>query len=80
MLPGGRYAGQRLFELEKEHIWRKSWLFTYHADEILVATLAGAILTRVNWSPVNGCTPDLKIEQLKLSRFQHPSRQPTDQE
>lgn len=33
-LPGGRYTDQRFFDLEKEHIWRKSWLFAAHLDEI----------------------------------------------
>ena len=33
-LPGGRYTDPRFFELEKEHIWRKSWLFAAHIDEI----------------------------------------------
>ncbi len=33
-LPGGRYTDQRFFDLEKEHIWRKSWLFAAHIDEI----------------------------------------------
>jgi phenylpropionate dioxygenase-like ring-hydroxylating dioxygenase large terminal subunit len=33
-LPGGRYTDQRFFDLEKEHIWRKSWLLAAHIDEI----------------------------------------------
>ena len=33
-LPGGRYTDPRFFELEKAHIWRKSWLFAAHIDEI----------------------------------------------
>jgi phenylpropionate dioxygenase-like ring-hydroxylating dioxygenase large terminal subunit len=33
-LPGGRYTDQRFFDLEKEHIWRKSWLFAAHIDEV----------------------------------------------
>lgn len=33
-LPAGRYTDQRFFELEKAHIWRKSWLFAAHIDEI----------------------------------------------
>ncbi len=33
-LPGGRYTDPRFFELEREHIWRKSWLFAAHIDEI----------------------------------------------
>ena len=33
-VPGGRYTDPRFFELEKQHIWRKSWLFAGHIDEI----------------------------------------------
>ena len=33
-LPGGRYTDPRFYELEKEHIWRKSWLLASHVDEV----------------------------------------------
>jgi phenylpropionate dioxygenase-like ring-hydroxylating dioxygenase large terminal subunit len=33
-LPGGRYTDERFFALEREHLWRKSWLFAVHMDEI----------------------------------------------
>ncbi|MDE0062690.1 MAG: aromatic ring-hydroxylating dioxygenase subunit alpha [Gammaproteobacteria bacterium] len=33
-LPGGRYTDPRFFELEKQHIWRKSWLLASHIDEV----------------------------------------------
>ena len=33
-LPAGRYTDPRFFALEKEHIWRKSWLFAAHIDEL----------------------------------------------
>lgn len=33
-IPGGRYTDPRFFELEKEHIWRKSWLLAGHTDEV----------------------------------------------
>ncbi len=33
-IPGGRYTDPRFFELEKQHIWRKSWLFAAHIDEV----------------------------------------------
>ena len=33
-LPAGRYTDPRFFELEKQHIWRKSWLFAAHIDEL----------------------------------------------
>jgi phenylpropionate dioxygenase-like ring-hydroxylating dioxygenase large terminal subunit len=33
-LPAGRYTDPRFFELEREHVWRKSWLFAAHLDEL----------------------------------------------
>ncbi len=33
-IPAGRYTDARFFALEREHIWRKSWLFAAHMDEI----------------------------------------------
>ena len=33
-LPAGRYTDPRFFALEKQHIWRKSWLFAAHLDEL----------------------------------------------
>ncbi len=33
-IPAGRYVDQRYFELEMEHIWRKSWLLASHIDEV----------------------------------------------
>ena len=33
-LPGGRYTDQRFFDLEQQHIWRKSWLLASHIDEV----------------------------------------------
>jgi len=33
-LPGGRYTDPRFFALEKEHLWRKSWLMAAHLDEV----------------------------------------------
>ena len=33
-LPGGRYTDQRFYDLEQEHIWRRSWLLASHIDEI----------------------------------------------
>jgi len=33
-LPGGRYNDQRFYDLEKAHVWRKSWLLAAHIDEI----------------------------------------------
>ena len=33
-LPGGRYTDPRFYELEKAHLWRKSWLLAAHTDEL----------------------------------------------
>lgn len=33
-IPAGRYTDPRFFELEKKHIWGKSWLFAGHLDEL----------------------------------------------
>jgi phenylpropionate dioxygenase-like ring-hydroxylating dioxygenase large terminal subunit len=33
-IPAGRYTDQRFFELERDHIWRKSWLLAAHIDEL----------------------------------------------
>jgi len=33
-LPGGRYVDPDFFDLEMAHLWRKSWLFAAHMDEI----------------------------------------------
>jgi choline monooxygenase len=33
-IPGGRYTRQDFFELEVEHVFRKSWLLAGHVDEL----------------------------------------------
>ena len=33
-IPAGRYTDQRFFNLEIEHVWRKSWLLAAHIDEL----------------------------------------------
>src|SRR5512145_2457930 len=33
-IPAGRYTDPRFFELERQHLWRKSWLFAAHLDEV----------------------------------------------
>jgi len=33
-LPAGRYTDQRFYDLEKQHIWRKTWLFVGHIDQV----------------------------------------------
>ena len=33
-LPGKRYTDKEFFDLEKEFLWKKSWLLAGHLDEI----------------------------------------------
>jgi phenylpropionate dioxygenase-like ring-hydroxylating dioxygenase large terminal subunit len=33
-IPAGRYVDPRFFELERQHVWRKSWLLAAHIDEL----------------------------------------------
>ncbi len=33
-IPAGRYVDPRFFELEMQHLWRKSWLMAAHIDEV----------------------------------------------
>lgn len=33
-MPAGRYTSQAYYDLEQKHIWKKSWLFAAHRDEI----------------------------------------------
>jgi len=33
-LPGGRYTDTRFYELEQQHLWRKTWLLASHLDEV----------------------------------------------
>jgi phenylpropionate dioxygenase-like ring-hydroxylating dioxygenase large terminal subunit len=33
-IPGGRYTDKRFEALEREHIWRKTWLLAAHLDEV----------------------------------------------
>ena len=33
-IPAGRYTDPRFFELEQQHIWRRSWLLASHLDEL----------------------------------------------
>jgi phenylpropionate dioxygenase-like ring-hydroxylating dioxygenase large terminal subunit len=33
-IPGGRYIRDDFFELEMEHLWKKTWLCAIHSDEI----------------------------------------------
>ena len=34
VIPGGRYTDPAFLELEREHMWRRAWLYACHADEI----------------------------------------------
>ena len=33
-IPAKRYTSQAYYDLEQEHIWKKSWLFAAHIDEV----------------------------------------------
>lgn len=33
-LPAGRYTSQEYYDLEQAHIWKRSWLFAAHKDEV----------------------------------------------
>ena len=33
-IPAGRYVDHRFHQLERDHVWRKSWLLAAHMDEI----------------------------------------------
>ena len=33
-LPAGRYTSQEYYDLEQQYIWKKSWLFAAHLDEV----------------------------------------------
>ena len=33
-LPGGRYTDPRFYQLEQEHLWRRTWLLASHLDEL----------------------------------------------
>jgi phenylpropionate dioxygenase-like ring-hydroxylating dioxygenase large terminal subunit len=34
VIPAGRYVDAEFLALEQEHLWRKSWLYACHADEL----------------------------------------------
>ena len=34
LIPGGRYTDPDFLALEQQHLWRKSWLYACHADEV----------------------------------------------
>ena len=33
-IPAGRYTDERFYELEKQYLWRRAWLFAAHIDEL----------------------------------------------
>lgn len=33
-MPAGRYTSQEYYDLEQQYIWKKSWLFAAHLDEV----------------------------------------------
>ena len=34
MIPGGRYTDREFFDLEQSYLWKRSWLYACHADEL----------------------------------------------
>ena len=34
VIPGGRYTDPEFLELEQQHLWKKSWLYACHCDEL----------------------------------------------
>ncbi len=37
LIPGGRYTDPEFLQLERQHLWTKSWLYACHADQLEVA-------------------------------------------
>lgn len=33
-IPGGRYTSEAFYQLEIEHLWKKSWLCAIRAEEV----------------------------------------------
>jgi len=33
-IPGGRYVDPKFWELEKKNLWKKSWVYAIHSDEV----------------------------------------------
>src|SRR5437763_7033893 len=50
-IPGGRYTRQDFFELEIEHVFRKSWVMAGHVDE-LPATGSYKAFSKLLGSPI----------------------------
>jgi phenylpropionate dioxygenase-like ring-hydroxylating dioxygenase large terminal subunit len=49
-IPAGRYVEREFLELERAHLWKKSWLYACHVDEL--PTPGSFVLTRSTGSPI----------------------------
>ena len=49
-IPGGRYVEREFLQLERESLWKRSWLYIYHVDEL--SKLGSFLLTRKTGSPI----------------------------
>jgi phenylpropionate dioxygenase-like ring-hydroxylating dioxygenase large terminal subunit len=49
-IPLGRYTDPQFYELEREHLWRSSWLYAAHVSEI--ATPGSYKLCDINGAPI----------------------------
>lgn len=53
-IPIGRYTDERFYELEREHLWKRSWLYAAHISELptpgsyLLCDIAGAPILLVH--------------------------------
>ena len=49
-LPPGRYTSQQFYELELEHLWKKSWLYAGHVSQ--VAKPGDYLLLDIPWAAI----------------------------
>lgn len=49
-IPAGRYTDPRFLTLEREHLWRRSWLYACHMDEL--PTPGSFVVSRKTGSPI----------------------------
>ncbi len=49
-IPGGRYTDPEFLALEREHLWKKSWLYACHLDELPAA--GSYVLWKKTGSPI----------------------------
>ena len=49
LIPVGRYTDPHFLELEQQHLWRRSWLYALHADELPRAGISLAAAPEPGW-------------------------------